>query len=451
MSGWGMLSLLSLHLWLLGWSDVLGCTRATLTEPASFSPWPEGLGNLVKLCHAGDRALQLLLFNEEYLVSLAGYAKIVDNIRWIEVRQQNVLRPKTINNMQPEIHQALYRVIEEILSGFIPMFDRVLGDSNNENPLACDGQRLEAEQCIWGDEGPEGEGEEPPDEDEFYDFIRDEWKQSKKILPEAVVYEGQLEQTLSKNSLRGMTIQCIIKLANIHLIPDRPEYEGGSWHVEGMANEHIVASGIYAGIWVELRYLLTCSHSTTTKRTSQKPGSRSALPHGNLNSMSTATHDNERYRKGWCVQQLGEMVTKEGRALSWPNQYQHRVSPFKLSDLAKPGHRKIPAIFLVDPTIKHIPSTTVVPPQQAEWASEALQEVVDLVKAQLPTTFMTLKEAEQYRLALMEERTVFVEKYDDTACGVQMNIPTQTYTQFAKDCVGPGKLSLGVTQAPRHT
>ena len=31
-------------------------------------PWPEGLGNLVKLYRAGDRALQLLLFNEEFLV-----------------------------------------------------------------------------------------------------------------------------------------------------------------------------------------------------------------------------------------------------------------------------------------------------------------------------------------------------------------------------------------------
>ena len=48
--------------------DVLGRTRATLTEPTSTSPWPEGLGNLVKLCRAGDRALQLLLFNEECLV-----------------------------------------------------------------------------------------------------------------------------------------------------------------------------------------------------------------------------------------------------------------------------------------------------------------------------------------------------------------------------------------------
>ena len=35
---------------------------------SSNSPWPEGLGNLVKLHRAGDRALQLLLFNEEFLV-----------------------------------------------------------------------------------------------------------------------------------------------------------------------------------------------------------------------------------------------------------------------------------------------------------------------------------------------------------------------------------------------
>ena len=48
--------------------DALGRTRATLTEPTSSSPWPKGLGNLVKLCRAGDRALQLLLFNEEFLV-----------------------------------------------------------------------------------------------------------------------------------------------------------------------------------------------------------------------------------------------------------------------------------------------------------------------------------------------------------------------------------------------
>lgn len=27
--------------------------------------------------------------------------------------------------------------------------------------------------------------------------------------------------------------------------PERPVYEGGSWHVEGMKNERIVSTGIY--------------------------------------------------------------------------------------------------------------------------------------------------------------------------------------------------------------
>ena len=33
-------------------------------------PWPGGLGKLVKPCRAGDRALQLLLLNEEFLVDV---------------------------------------------------------------------------------------------------------------------------------------------------------------------------------------------------------------------------------------------------------------------------------------------------------------------------------------------------------------------------------------------
>ncbi len=50
--------------------DVLGCTRATLTNSTSLTPWPMGLGNLLKFCRAGDRSLQLLVLNEEFLVSV---------------------------------------------------------------------------------------------------------------------------------------------------------------------------------------------------------------------------------------------------------------------------------------------------------------------------------------------------------------------------------------------
>lgn len=52
--------------------DVLGCTRVTLMHATSFLPGPMGLGNLFKLHRDGDRALQLLLLNEEFLV-IAGH------------------------------------------------------------------------------------------------------------------------------------------------------------------------------------------------------------------------------------------------------------------------------------------------------------------------------------------------------------------------------------------
>ena len=68
--------------------DVLGRTRATLTEPTSSSPCPKGLGNLVKLCRAGDRALQLLLFNEEYLVSASHQLALITSLPFVHTARR---------------------------------------------------------------------------------------------------------------------------------------------------------------------------------------------------------------------------------------------------------------------------------------------------------------------------------------------------------------------------
>ena len=38
--------------------------------------------------------------------------------------------------------------------------------------------------------------------------------------------------------------------------------------------------------------------------------------------------------------------------LAFPNVVQHRVSPFRLADPTRPGHRKLLALFLVDPHIR---------------------------------------------------------------------------------------------------
>ena len=69
--------------------DVLGRTRATLTEPASiFSLGRKVMGNLVKLCRAGDRALQLLLFNEEFLVSVSHQLALITSLPFVHTARR---------------------------------------------------------------------------------------------------------------------------------------------------------------------------------------------------------------------------------------------------------------------------------------------------------------------------------------------------------------------------
>lgn len=115
------------------------------------------------------------------------------------------------------------------------------------------------------------------------------------------------------------------------------------------------------------------------------------------------------------TQDLGSVRCREGRLLTFPNIVQHRVAPFALADPSQPGHRKILALFLVDPNLRII-STANVPPQQEEWARERQAAVQDalsprlpgelqtLVSQDIPEASMTLAAAQAYRLELMEER-----------------------------------------------
>jgi predicted RNA-binding protein YlqC (UPF0109 family) len=126
--------------------------------------------------------------------------------------------------------------------------------------------------------------------------------------------------------------------------------------------------------------------------------------------------------EGPAAQDVGSIITKEGRLVTFPNIFQHRVEPFELEDKTKPGHRKFLVMFLVDPNIKIISSANV-PCQQRAWWGEEMQtskifaklpnemvkEIVDHVE-EFP---ISLEEAKELRLELMEERKAFVEEHDD--------------------------------------
>ncbi len=68
---------------------VSGCTRATLIDSTSSTPWPTGLGNLLKFDRAGDRPLQLLVFNEEFLVSAVHQTALITSLPFVHTARRS--------------------------------------------------------------------------------------------------------------------------------------------------------------------------------------------------------------------------------------------------------------------------------------------------------------------------------------------------------------------------
>ena len=69
--------------------DVLGRTRATLMSSTSLSPWPEGPGNLWSAHRDGDRSLQLLIFNEEFLVIASHQLVLITSLPFVHTARRS--------------------------------------------------------------------------------------------------------------------------------------------------------------------------------------------------------------------------------------------------------------------------------------------------------------------------------------------------------------------------
>ena len=68
--------------------DVLGRTRATLMHSTSLQPWSRALGNLLKLHRDGDRLLQLLIFNEEFLVNASHQLALITSLPFVHTARR---------------------------------------------------------------------------------------------------------------------------------------------------------------------------------------------------------------------------------------------------------------------------------------------------------------------------------------------------------------------------
>ncbi|MET8968074.1 DUF4246 domain-containing protein [Streptomyces hydrogenans] len=293
-----------------------------------------------------------------------------------------------VNNVHPERHRELAAVLPELVARFLPLWENVLTDLRRPRP-----PRIEADPYGWYGAEPVHPARSAAVDDAAHQEAvdawmraRDDWWENRRpIVPDAPVFAPPAPPGPSDRvDLRGRRLQVIVKLATIHLTPDRPEYAGGSWHVEGMLNERIVSTGIH--YW------------DGENITESRLGFRAAL-----DDPEYEQNDDEGLREVYGLededalnQVLGSVPTPAGRCLAFPNVLQHRVGPFRLADPARPGHRKILAFFLVDPS-EPIVSTSDVPPQQP-WAA---------------TSTMTLAEARGFREELMRERTFFVDEHNE--------------------------------------
>ncbi|KAJ2825805.1 hypothetical protein GGI24_003066, partial [Coemansia furcata] len=123
-----------------------------------------------------------------------------------------------INNLHPKKHAALYPIIGSIFSRFVPLLEQVVTDYVHPR-----GQRVVPDPYNWF----RSEEAEPEDYDaEDYDERYEQWEENKIFIhpqPEPFVTP---DRPTAPYCLRGRRLQAIVKMSNIELTPEKPEYDG---------------------------------------------------------------------------------------------------------------------------------------------------------------------------------------------------------------------------------
>lgn len=342
-----------------------------------------------------------------------------------------------INNLHPVEHKALYSTLERIVAATVPLWNDALsgfvdrrrfdlsrtGDQDYTFPpgLKYHIPGREGRWSVWdpiteeyADAGDDDDDDDDDDwrwEDHFYDWKREHrvlmYREPRQYIPQAELRATrEIDVRLRDKFPDGL--QVIFKLANIHLTPETPAYEGGSWHVEGTLNEMICASAIY----YYDQDNITDSHLAF--RQALEPDDIGMVPEQHEYSSL------EKYlgveQEGSAVQELGQVLTREGRLLVFPNCLQHKVGPFELQDKTRPGHRKILAMFLVNPH-RPILSSAHVPPQRRDWWADEVRrggslsmlpnEIVNMTISMVDDFPISWEKAKELREQLMDERGGF--------------------------------------------
>ncbi|EEH21739.2 hypothetical protein PABG_03955 [Paracoccidioides brasiliensis Pb03] len=306
-----------------------------------------------------------------------------------------------INNLHPNKHRDLYGTIEEVVSRAIPLWNRTLSSLSAEYT-----RRINYDICI-----KESSHRFPGQGGDAFKIPERSVTKSGYVLPEPRRFGPTMTPSLSPGSVDlkkqyGNTgFQVIVKLENIHLTPEKPKYDGVSWHVEGQLNEHICATALY----YYDNHNITNSYISFRQQCDTNPHIKDTRGE-DPNTFLPEIFGKQTFSS--ATQIPGSVQCSEGRLLTFPNTLQHRVEPFELVDKTRPGHCKILSLFLVDPHIRII-STANIPPQRRDWWTEHLESTGALKKLPKELVHMvfgsdinfpfSIEEAKRLRVELMSE------------------------------------------------
>ncbi|KAJ1912087.1 hypothetical protein LPJ71_002783 [Coemansia sp. S17] len=301
-----------------------------------------------------------------------------------------------INNLHPVKHAALYPIIAGVFSKLLPLLEQVVTD------LVCPRQPR-----VKPDSSKYYESDEPlPNDDGYYYEELILWKTRATFVhpqPEPFVAPAR---PISPYKLCGRRLQAIVKMANVELTSKRPIHGGKDWSVAGLANERIIATGIF--------FYDVANIAPTSMRFREALSSLDfEAEQCDINSVIEAygIEPSQQCSDDPVSQELGSVGIKDGRCVVFPNIHQYKFPELKLADKTKPGHCKMLTFYFVDPST-HIPSTEIVPPQQLDWYFEDILEfepfrglpqlVMDGIMAMVDFP-ISLKEAKKTRLQVRQD------------------------------------------------
>lgn len=163
------------------------------------------------------------------------------------------------------------------------------------------------------------------------------------------------ENAIIKSKTKLNLCQVIVKMSNIELAAGESAMDEGAWHLEGVSQENIVATGIY---YYDLKNV--ASHAlefrTTMTESSDIDYEQNCSEYVTKHYGMADIDSKLIYNGKESYISLGTVDTVQDLCIVFPNFLQHRVPRVELEDAGKPGHRKILVFFLIHPD-KRILST----------------------------------------------------------------------------------------------